>query len=346
MLRMSVGGREIQGVLQRPGESRRDGIFAKGHKMIWSNPGRRAVLSAMVGLSLLAGAGQAGADAIKDLNNAFKDAYLGATLETLKKLRASVPMFVNRFGEIALYRPEVAKPDVFAMDMTLYLETRAVAHTAAALYAGLAPFGLGPLDPERLDWLKKYQSLLSAAQVEVKGRVDIPADLKKVQVGMLSDVAAVAMAIRQKGAVEQRILDHLGLTVRAAIRTNIEAAAQSQLEQFLIQVAKWKAAYPLLEWGRAVAVIIGIHQARDKYLQTQFFDWLLKDQPSNQVRVVYAETMTPPPPLRKRHATDALLLLSKVMLDKGLANTIFGDPLALQSDVLGDAAEAIIESWR
>jgi hypothetical protein len=34
------------------------------------------------------------------------------------------------------------------------------------------------------------------------------------------------------------------------------------------------------------------------------------------------------------------------MLDKGLANTIFGDPLALQSDVLGDAAEAIIESWR
>lgn len=85
MRRMSVGGREIQGVLQSPGESRRDGIFAKGHKMIWSNPGHRVVLSAMVGLSLLAGAGQAGADAIKDLNNAFKDAYLGGDPRDVKE---------------------------------------------------------------------------------------------------------------------------------------------------------------------------------------------------------------------------------------------------------------------
>jgi hypothetical protein len=56
--------------------------------------------------------------------------------------------------------------------------------------------------------------------------------------------------------------------------------------------------------------------------------------------------MSPPDPLGPAPPTEALKLLSKVLLDKGLAATLFGDPLALQSDVLGDAAEAIIGSWR
>jgi len=36
------------------------------------------------------------------------------------------------------------------MDMTLYLEARAIAHTAVALNARMTPFGLGTLDSERL----------------------------------------------------------------------------------------------------------------------------------------------------------------------------------------------------
>jgi hypothetical protein len=40
-----------------------------------------------------------------------------------------------------------------------------------------------------------------------------------------------------------------------------------------------------------------------------------------------------------------MLLLARVMLDKTLSATIFGDPLALQSDVLGGAAEDIIGQW-
>jgi hypothetical protein len=81
-------------------------------------------------------------------------------------------------------------------------------------------------------------------------------------------------------------------------------------------------------------------------LQQQFFDWMLNDRPDRQDRVVFAETMTPPAPLGQAPPTEALTLLSKVLLDKGLATTLLGDPLALQADALGGAAEAIIESWR
>lgn len=306
----------------------------------------RTLYLAILGLSLVSSASLTYADALSDLNSAFIDAYGLATNRTLSDLRASVPVLVNRFGQIALYRPGVAQPDVFSMDMTFYSEAKAVAHAPVALLSRLTPFGLGRLDDERLEWLTRFQSLLSAAQVEVEGRRDIPDELRAVQTAMLADVRRFAQRIHQQGTVDQAILDELGFAVRPAIRKSLDFAAASQLEQFREQITQWKRAYPSLKWNDAAVAVIGVHQARDRYLQRQFFDWLLRDRPDVQARVVFDEIMTPPPPLEKETPTGALMLLSKVMLDKGLANSIFGDPLRLQSDVLGDAAEAIIKTWQ
>jgi hypothetical protein len=305
----------------------------------------RNLFLAILGLSIVSTTSVTYADALSDLNNAFKDAYGLATTHTFSTLRASVPVLVNRFGQIALYRPGIDLPDLFSMDMKLYLEASAVAHSPAALFARLAPFGLGRLDDERLEWLTRYQSLLSAAEVEVKGRRDIPDELRAVQTGMLAEVRRFAQRIHQQGTIDQPILDELGSTVRSAIRKNLDFAAASQLDQFRGQIDRWRSAYSSLKWDNAVVVIIGMHQPRDRYLQRQFFDWLLRDQPNIQAQVVFAETMTPPPPLERETPTEALVLLSKVMLDKSLSNSILGDPLTLQSDVLGNAAEAIIKTW-
>ena len=309
-------------------------------------PGHHLLRAAAVGLALLAPLGGPRADAISDLDRAFTEAYRLGAVRTLANLRAAVPVLVNRFEQIALYRPGVEAPELFSMDAALYLEASAVSHTAAALAARLAPFGLGALDEERRAWLARYQSLLSAAEAEVARRGDVPEELRTLQRGMLGDVRRFAQRIYQQGSVDQALLDEMGATVRAAVRKNLEYAAASQLEQFRNQVVRWKAAYPSLAWDRAAVVVIGVHQARDGNLQRQFFDWLLDDHPSRQDRVVFAETLTPPAPFDQAPATEALTLLSKVMLDKDLAKVVFGDPLALQSDVLGGAAEAIIATWR
>lgn len=296
---------------------------------------------AVAALSVLATVDQTWADALSDLNNEFRRTYAAAAARTLSDMKSSVPVLVNRFGQIALYRPGADKPDLFAMDMKAYLEARAVAHTPAALYAGLAPFGLGRLDNDRLQWVQRYQSLLSAAEAQIRTRTDIPESVRTIQVGMLADVRRIAQRIQQQGAVDQTILNEMGSTVRDAVRKNLEFGAASQLDQFRKRVEQWKATYSALAWDRAVVVIIGFHQARDRYLQRQFFDWLLHDSPTRQDRVVYAETLTLPASVEG----DALVLLSKVMLDKGLSNVIFADPLTLQADVLGDAAEEIIRNW-
>jgi|GEM_PF-4076239 len=288
---------------------------------------------------------QTRADALSDLDKAFRDAYSLAASQSLADLRTRVPVLVNRLGQIALYRPGVDQPDIFSMDMTLYLEARAIAHAAVALNARLAPFGLGPLDSKRLDWIATYETLLTSAADELIRRGDIPDSLKAVQLDMLSTVRRFVQRIHQRGEVDQTLLDEMGAIVRPGIKRNLEAAAASQLEQFRAQIEQWKSGYPALAWDRAVVVIIGTHQARENYLQRQFFDWVLHDQPSKQERVIFAETLTRPPPLERDPAADAIMLLAKVMLDKTISTSIFGDPLMLQSDVLGNAAEDIIRRW-
>lgn len=289
---------------------------------------------------------QTHADALTDLDRAFREAYSLAASRSLADLRERAPLLVNRFGQIALYRPNVDRPDIFSMDMTLYLEARTVAHTAVALTARLAPFGLGSLDAERLDWLVSYETLLNSAMRELTDRGDIPESLKTVQLDMLSTVRGFIQRIHQRGQVDQAMLDEIGATLRPAIKKNLEAAAASQLMQFREKIEQWKISYPTLAWDQAVVVIIGIHQARENYLQRQFFDWIFCDQPRKQERVVFAETLALPLPLEKDSASDAIMLLAKVMLDKTISASIFSDPLALQSDVLGGAAAEIIRKWR
>ena len=120
---------------------------------------------------------------MSDLNKAFRDAYSLAASQSLADLRSRVPVFVNRFGQIALYRSGVEQPDIFSMDLALYLETRTVAHTALALHARLALFGLGRLDAQSLDWFTTHQPLVARA-AELASRSNIPDGLKAVQLAL------------------------------------------------------------------------------------------------------------------------------------------------------------------
>ena len=311
----------------------------------------RRIRAAAFGMCVLAAPGGARADATAELNAAFRDAYRSATARTLAELRASVPVFVNRFEQIALYRPGVEAPEVFTMETGRYLRASALSHAAAALAAHLAPLGRGELDEERRAWLARYRATLSAAEAEIAADPAVPEGERGAQVGLLAEVRRFAERIEQRGSVDSALLGEFGAAVRPAVRRNLQAAAASQLDQFRAQVERWKADYPALEWSRAVAVVVGVHQARDRNLQMQFFDRLLGDDPARQERVVFAETLAPPPPLDavpldRSPVGEAAALLAKVVLDRELAASLFDDPLALHADVLGPAATGILGAWR
>jgi hypothetical protein len=144
---------------------------------------------------------------LSDLNKAFRDAYSLAASQSLADLRSRVPVFVNRFGQIALYRSGVEQPDIFSMDLALYLETRTVAHTALALHARLAPFGLGRLDAQRLDWFTTHQTLVARA-AELASRSNIPDGLKAVQLEVLSSVGSCGVFISAAKLTKRSQVSH------------------------------------------------------------------------------------------------------------------------------------------
>jgi acyl-CoA synthetase (AMP-forming)/AMP-acid ligase II len=129
----------------------------------------------LIGLGVCLAGGPVHADALSDLNKAFRNAYGQAASQSLADLRGRAPILVNRFGEIALHRPGVEIPDFFSMDMKLYLVSRTVAHTVVAMNARLAPFTSRPLDANALEWLATYQALLTSAADELANRLDEPA---------------------------------------------------------------------------------------------------------------------------------------------------------------------------
>lgn len=146
--------------------------------------------------------------------------------------------------------------------------------------------------------------------------------------------------------MDEPTLTALGTTVRAATETGFHVAVRSTLDQFRAQVGRWRQQYPELDWSNAVAVVIGTHQPRALSWQRQFFDWMLRDDPVREDRVVFAETLGFPPRIDGPGGpTDVLMLLAAVMLDKTLAEALLGDPLLLQSDALGPAAREIIRGW-
>ncbi|MEN0073241.1 MAG: hypothetical protein AAGC69_02600 [Paracraurococcus sp.] len=312
-------------------------------------PGRLPALALpgllLSGLLLAGGTVPARADALGELSGSFREAYQGAVAQGLAGLRASVPVLVNRFEQIALYRPGVEAPEIFAMELAQYRQASAVAHAAATLAVRLQPDGPGPLDATRRAFLTRFEAQLRAAEAELAEQPGLSEEVRQLQGDMLAETRRTTQRILQRGAVEPGLLEALGTRMRAGIGRNLEWAARTQLEQFRAQAERWKAAYPDLAWDRAVVVVIGVHQARNGNLQRQFFDWLLHDTPERQDRVVFAETPVPPPPLGEARPDDALGVLARVMIDKDLARIVLGDPQGLQSDVLAPAAAALIGTW-
>ncbi len=309
----------------------------------WNSATRKiGVLATILAIALH---GPASADPLSDLGASFRAVYAEASAQKLAELRREVPLLVNRFGQIALYRPGAMTPEIYSMDMKLYLEARSVAHAPVAVIARLASEGLGPLDASTVEWLSNFERVLTLAEADLPTRPGLPATAREAQRELLATVRRYVQRMRQRGEIDQTLMDEFAQAVRPGIRHNLELAATSQLDQFRGQMAKWRAQHPALPWDRAVVVMLGIHQARRDYLQRQFFDWLLDDDPGRQQRVVFAEILDVPPSLEKDPATNAVELLSKVMLDKFISNALFEDPLALQSDVLGDEARKIISQW-
>jgi hypothetical protein len=92
--------------------------------------------------------------------------------------------------------------------------------------------------------------------------------------------------------------------------------------------------------------VLGFHQPREQYTIKLFFQWLLQE-PNYEKRVVYVEFQTS---FSGDHLGDAeniaVALLTKIDFELDASTLIFGEPKTLQIDVMGPAAQRILQTWK
>jgi hypothetical protein len=82
-------------------------------------------------------------------------------------------------------------------------------------------------------------------------------------------------------------------------------------------------------------VVLGDHQARSRSLGMQYFQRCLGEAEGVEDRVSYGENVST--------EEEAVALVGTQRLDRKIARAFFGDEKRLQRDILGDAAQRVIE---
>src|SRR5262249_40092511 len=188
------------------------------------------------------------------------------------------------------------------------------------------------------------RSILSAASRSVT-KTNLQSATKERLKRILDSTEDYVNSIVRRGETNSNEFQNYASQVSPLIKENLYIGAKEQLDQFRSQMEAWRKAFPTENWGGLRVVILGYHQPRDLYVLKLFFQWLLRE-PEYEERVIFAEfqdTITGD----KRDEAErlALLLMAKVDFEKGAGQSIFGDKLILQKDVMGPAAVDILKQW-
>ncbi len=132
-------------------------------------------------------------------------------------------------------------------------------------------------------------------------------------------------------------------SVRADLKDNLRDIGIATLEGLHAAVVSARADVAKMDpkaWDSALVIVGVVHQARAREIGIQYFERLLNESVGegarNERRLVVAEQMSAP--------ADEFGLLAAHLVDQRGASAIFGDPLRLQWDVLGDVDTATLDA--
>jgi len=211
-----------------------------------------------------------------------------------------------------------------------YHRYKALCHVPVALYMWLSELTAKQLTSQDAAMLGQLRSEMQEHRLRGLDEAsrDI-ADAVCVLVDRVVEVLAVEFdrLTRFEGAVAQPT-QHL-----------IVAATEHELDNLDRCVRTWTADFDDETWGRLRVVICANHQARYRQSSKLYFQRLLGERDGlgakGEHHVLYAENAAT--------EDEAIDLLATHLLDRELGIFFMKSPLALQQDVLGEAARAVLE---
>jgi len=218
--------------------------------------------------------------------------------------------------------------DVVTIQSARYQRAKELSHVPLALQLWLGEHDAEPLSAATRSALTVFESRL---QHELTTESGPGAEVLQASL-------ACMQTLLKSGTVDTAGLRSLAQTVARPTRALMLEATREELVALDRGVARWTRDFDAQAWAALRVLICANHQARYRESATLYFERLLAERQAAgakaERRLIYAENA--------RTEDEAIHLLATHELDQQLASVFLGDPYALQQNVLGDEASAVV----
>jgi hypothetical protein len=220
------------------------------------------------------------------------------------------------------------RKDVATIRPERYQRAKELSHVPLALQLWLSEHAAEPLSSDMRSALAAFESRL---QHELATETGPGAEVLRAS-------AAFVQSLLARAAIDAESLLVLARSVTRPTRALMLDATREELAALDRVVAGWTRDFSAQDWVDLRVLICANHQARYRESATLYFERLLAERQAAgaraERRLIYAENA--------RTEEEAISLLATHELDQLLAAVFLGDPYALQQNVLGDEASAVV----
>ena len=215
----------------------------------------------------------------------------------------------------------------------IYTVLKSLSHPYLGTIVLLVPFAGDPAMHRDL-WRPRLQALRDgvAGVLPRLGQLGLDRDSVIRNRYILQHLLGFMDATLAKGTYTSADLTALGRAIGPLLLANANVAAKAQIDLMKREVDSWRAKVGPDAWLKVMVVVEGPAQPRTDNLQYSFFRYELGAQAPTHL--FYAENVF--------DQAGALKFIGTIQADRSLSVITFDDPLRMQRDLLGDAADSYL----
>jgi len=282
-------------------------------------------------------AASANPDPLIALNALFHEQYAATRADYVSQLGTEQRPVLLMDGTLTLlWKGQSTKYPVLS---PRYHTLKAIAHVPLATYVALLGGSGSTLPEQTTARLRRMRQLIPSVLEALEDprssvRGALPPELLGEQRTLLREADALLSEALTQGRPPPERLARFAQAVRPAIIASARASAREELEQLHQHVTTIRGLLGPEPWKRVVVVISTVRQARARETALQYFERVLGEPvagegASRESRIIVLEAFGSRKPLE---------VMGIHELDQDIASGLLGDPLLLQSDLLGPYA--------
>ena len=214
----------------------------------------------------------------------------------------------------------------------VYQQMKSVSHTVVGVYEIISPYFNAP---ELQNWrpkLVEFNRMLKGGLASLAD-VGMPPDVEKHCRTILKGGVKFTDKILQTGTFTADDYAAYARSVWPAIAENVHLAGKLQVDHFEALIKKWRKEMGEEEWSRLYAVVGTAWAMRRENVHFQILAQMMGRDAVND-RLIIAESI---PDITE---DQMLMLLGRIINDRGLAVLVFGKEYRMDVELMGEAARA------